>query len=833
MAYLDENGLEHFWGKIKDRVSSAVAPKANDADVVHKTGNETVSGEKVFSSIQTTTAGNASALLVIKDPNLVKGEMPETNHYLSLGFIDSTGNSYAQDVSSRLAAVQYKSPSERSSSSFVELAALDFNGSGSALLQVGYDGNNIRFASAPATSDDRTASTDIVTRGYMEASEWNWQKTKKAAMVAFKPVPESDLEPVVDFAFMETPPVSGDKAPDNPSIITGAAAVEIGRCGKNLLVYPYIEASHTHPGGLTATANSDGSVKYNGTGSTSNQFFSVTDGNSAGTTPCKIELAPGTQYTFSLKLVSGNVSDSSDIVLAIIDHDAGAYIGTCAIGASTTFTATNRHFRARLESKPNVLFSNVVVAPQLELGSTATPFESYSGNEYTIQLGDTYYGGSLDVAAGVMTVTWWGHVFDGTEVMTLGSTYDDVSMIATSLSGTTPPPATIVTTTDGSAFCTHYPHLHDWGNHVGFAVHYDGVIRFFTSLSIASTAADLQSFFATQYAAGTPVVLTYPVKTPFTVQLTPTQIRSLPAIDKYEPRINAVYTDQEAVQVGYQRYVAEDNLVHKTGNEEISGKKTFLNDVITVKNNSYDKTVTPAATQIPFSLVALDKNEKAIVVIKSSHQQYLDTTTLNLECYKYNSEQDPASFWLNILNDGRRLSGIVADVFRPAGSLFSTLGQAGNYRWGQIYSTESAISTSDERQKQNIEFIPDYILDAWGSCSFLQFKKVKAVEEKGQDRARIHSGLIAQNIKDIFDQAGLDVTKYGLFCYDEWEASEQICDEKGNVVVPAEPAGDEYSIRYEEALCMEAAYMRRENARLKKRVADLEERLAALELKIS
>lgn len=46
-------------------------------------------------------------------------------------------------------------------------------------------------------------------------------------------------------------------------------------------------------------------------------------------------------------------------------------------------------------------------------------------------------------------------------------------------------------------------------------------------------------------------------------------------------------------------------------------------------------------------------------------------------------------------------------------------------------------------------------------------------------------------------------------------------------------AGNEYSIRYEEALCMEAAYQRRENARLKKRIADLEERLAALELKAS
>ncbi len=36
--------------------------------------------------------------------------------------------------------------------------------------------------------------------------------------------------------------------------------------------------------------------------------------------------------------------------------------------------------------------------------STATAYEAYNGNTYTIQLGDTYYGGSLDVTTGVLTI---------------------------------------------------------------------------------------------------------------------------------------------------------------------------------------------------------------------------------------------------------------------------------------------------------------------------------------------------------------------------------------------------------------------------------------------
>lgn len=48
----------------------------------------------------------------------------------------------------------------------------------------------------------------------------------------------------------------------------------------------------------------------------------------------------------------------------------------------------------------NKTFTNV----QFELGSTATPYEPYAGKTYTIALGDTIYGGTVDFNTGVMTV---------------------------------------------------------------------------------------------------------------------------------------------------------------------------------------------------------------------------------------------------------------------------------------------------------------------------------------------------------------------------------------------------------------------------------------------
>ena len=41
-----------------------------------------------------------------------------------------------------------------------------------------------------------------------------------------------------------------------------------------------------------------------------------------------------------------------------------------------------------------------------------------------------------------------------------------------------------------------------------------------------------------------------------------------------------------------------------------------------------------------------------------------------------------------------------------------------------------------------------------------------AVAKKGDD-ARIHTGVIAQDLIAVFDSEGLDAHRYGLFCYDE------------------------------------------------------------------
>jgi hypothetical protein len=135
-----------------------------------------------------------------------------------------------------------------------------------------------------------------------------------------------------------------------------------------------------------------------------------------------------------------------------------------------------------------------------------------------------------------------------------------------------------------------------------------------------------------------------------------------------------------------------------------------------------------------------------------------------------------------------------------------TLGGASN-RWTTVYATTPTISTSDAREKQQVLTITDQERAVAVRLKHLirSFKFNEAVERKG-DNARIHFGVIAQEVKVAFEAEGLVAEKYAIFCYDEWNktpAVEAILDESGNEIFPAQPerlAGNRYGVRYEELL---------------------------------
>ena len=161
---------------------------------------------------------------------------------------------------------------------------------------------------------------------------------------------------------------------------------------------------------------------------------------------------------------------------------------------------------------------------------------------------------------------------------------------------------------------------------------------------------------------------------------------------------------------------------------------------------------------------------------------------------------------------------------RPSSDNSLNLGDS-SHRWKQLYAGTTTIATSDERLKQGIENVPDTVLDAWGEVDFYRYKFNDSVAEKGFDNARYHTGMVAQRIERIFAEHGLNAFDYGLLCFDEWAAEPEVRDEENEIIRPAHEAGNRYSLRYEECLCMEAAYQRRRADRIEKRLNALEARL--------
>jgi len=90
-------------------------------------------------------------------------------------------------------------------------------------------------------------------------------------------------------------------------------------------------------------------------------------------------------------------------------------------------------------------------------------------------------------------------------------------------------------------------------------------------------------------------------------------------------------------------------------------------------------------------------------------------------------------------------------------------------RFKDIYATNGTIQTSDRNEKQDIEALTDAETRVAVAAKGLlrKFRWQSAVALKGDD-ARIHFGIIAQDLQDAFTAEGLDAGDYAMFISSTW-----------------------------------------------------------------
>jgi hypothetical protein len=134
-------------------------------------------------------------------------------------------------------------------------------------------------------------------------------------------------------------------------------------------------------------------------------------------------------------------------------------------------------------------------------------------------------------------------------------------------------------------------------------------------------------------------------------------------------------------------------------------------------------------------------------------------------------QQDTWSFYSSYAGSMARHFIAGGASIGPGSSTYDNWFSAGtsSARYTVVYAVTGSINTSDINEKEQIQDLDAAELRVATAIKGLikRFKWKDAVVKKGAD-ARIHVGVIAQEVEQAFVTEGLDPSKYALFCKDVW-----------------------------------------------------------------
>lgn len=309
---------------------------------------------------------------------------------------------------------------------------------------------------------------------------------------------------------------SGTPSPENIRPIKGRDSVTVERCGGNLFKFPY-STSAASRNGLVIKSQQDGSITVNGT-ATADTWY-VINQNIEKRLPINTPMA-----------LSGCPAGGSRKTYYIGLYLSGKWFSDSGNG-NTDVKFTTREIASRVEISilKGTVCNNLTFYPKIEVGTTITPYNKYQGSTNTLTLPETVYGGEVDAVSG------YGN--ENTKTITLDGT---TNMFRLSGEFWNLPQNSSPGIRDGyDTNCSHFPPETFGGNkNKGYLFTKPKLLeKYFQDVNA------FNAYLAAQYAAGTPVQVSYKLAEP--VPFTATGAKPLPAL----VGVNTVLTDADSATV--------------------------------------------------------------------------------------------------------------------------------------------------------------------------------------------------------------------------------------------------------------------------------------------
>jgi hypothetical protein len=292
-----------------------------------------------------------------------------------------------------------------------------------------------------------------------------------------------------------------------------------------------------------------------------------------------ISVKPSTTYTFSI--------DTSD------DGIDGKIFGFNLSGTrtqlkgswskKTTFTTPSDCVGISFYCRVNDIQAPSDAQPMLELGSVPSSFEPYQGQTVTIDLGEERYGGTLDVITGQMTVDRGFVELDGSEDEAWYRISGGKPAYTDAIKNLINPPASASVKADliSNEFVVQTSGQTWNANVIGIGSSAAGII----SISLHNNQTATRITEIQQFLAQSPAQVVYKLKTPLTVQLSPSQLSTLLGQ-------NNVWADTGDVEVTYRAdtklYI--EKLTQPTEDDMIANNNIEANKFFMLGNSLYYST---------------------------------------------------------------------------------------------------------------------------------------------------------------------------------------------------------------------------------------------------